>query len=357
MPATQQDIANKVKLSRSTVAKVLNNRPDVWISDQNRKRILLAASEMNYRPHAAARALRSGKSYTVALVFARQEGYSANGIGLPTEILAQYLGSIGYALLIHAVADQEQVLEKLGDLAATRGCDVVILWGNESDVEVQATLLEDLGMPFIAKGRHEATHPHWPQVDYCHEAMSAGALEHLADRGHKNIVYIGHRNNQAYATNLRRGFDEAHIRLLGRVPPGESIIDGVDVPVGGVSFDDLVVGWLHMPTEKRPTAAVFGIPGGSWLALDVALHEHGLRMGFEPGDFEAAGIGYTLGRLLFGEAYGFQNVDLGDLAAVMTQSLLPALLDGRAPATPVQRVLPKLEPFGNPWVKGHPILR
>ena len=65
MRVTQKDIANRLSLSQSLVAGVLADKPGVWVSPANRDRIQLVAREMGYRPNAAARRLRSGKSDSV----------------------------------------------------------------------------------------------------------------------------------------------------------------------------------------------------------------------------------------------------------------------------------------------------
>ena len=56
------DIARRVGVSRAAVSFVLNNRPDASISEATRKKILDAAAELRYRPHAGARALAAQRS-------------------------------------------------------------------------------------------------------------------------------------------------------------------------------------------------------------------------------------------------------------------------------------------------------
>ena len=73
MRVTQKDIAQRVGLSRSVVGAVLENRSTNWASEATRNRILEAAREMNYRPHTAARSLRSGKTNTAILVWRHEE--------------------------------------------------------------------------------------------------------------------------------------------------------------------------------------------------------------------------------------------------------------------------------------------
>ena len=56
------DIAQRVGVSRTAVSFVLNNRDDGSVSPATRERILRAADELGYRPHAGARALAAQRS-------------------------------------------------------------------------------------------------------------------------------------------------------------------------------------------------------------------------------------------------------------------------------------------------------
>jgi LacI family transcriptional regulator len=61
-----KDIARDVGVSVITVSKVLRNHPD--IGEQTRERVLQRVRELNYQPNVAARALVTGRSYSVGLV-------------------------------------------------------------------------------------------------------------------------------------------------------------------------------------------------------------------------------------------------------------------------------------------------
>lgn len=63
-----EDVAARVGVSRTTVSFVLNERPDASISKATRMRILEAASELGYRPHAGARALAAQRSGLIGMV-------------------------------------------------------------------------------------------------------------------------------------------------------------------------------------------------------------------------------------------------------------------------------------------------
>jgi DNA-binding LacI/PurR family transcriptional regulator len=47
---TLADVAKRAGVALSTVSAVLNNRPDCFVSEETRQRILKAAEELGYRP-------------------------------------------------------------------------------------------------------------------------------------------------------------------------------------------------------------------------------------------------------------------------------------------------------------------
>jgi len=61
-----KDIACELGVSVVTVSKVLRNHED--ISEETRQRVLKRVRELNYQPNPVARALVTGKSYTVGLI-------------------------------------------------------------------------------------------------------------------------------------------------------------------------------------------------------------------------------------------------------------------------------------------------
>ena len=68
MAATIKDLARHCGLSLSAVSKALNGYSD--ISEATRKAVMQAAKELDYHPNAHARALKSGRSYNLGVLFA-----------------------------------------------------------------------------------------------------------------------------------------------------------------------------------------------------------------------------------------------------------------------------------------------
>ena len=103
MRVTLKDIAKKANVNFTLVSKYINKTPGVSIRAETRQRIEDAIRELNHRPIAAARALRSGKSNTLGLAV----------YNLTNEYFAHYADAAiretekcGYKLLISVSRDK-----------------------------------------------------------------------------------------------------------------------------------------------------------------------------------------------------------------------------------------------------------
>jgi len=343
MRVTQKDIARSLNLSQSTIAKVLNDRPDVWVSDETRRRIHVAAAEAGYRPNAAARALSTGKTNSVALVFQRPAHNDYRiGFAEVTEVLAEFLGEHGYELSVKVLPDREQVLSRLDDLARSRACDAVVLWDDEVSIEEQALTLEELSVPFLVKGRFETVHPDWPQVDFDHEQMMIRVVRHLADRGHRRIALMRHDNELAYSRYFDAGFHQGMADILGAAPDPQLVRR---VGAGRVNASTQILEWMRLPESVRPTAVVMAAGRTAWEGIEQGLASIGRKIGDGPGDIAVAGQGRHSLPLTFGHGYAYVGIDYFALAKAMADKLLWPLLNDKLPeGSRVIRVLPELQP-------------
>ena len=344
MAVTQNDVAREAGVSQSLVAHVLNGRPGPWASAEVRERIFATAARLQYKPNAAARALRSGKTNTVALLYARESsGAVSVGYSEVAEALSDHLAPLGYGLLIHSLPDSSRMMERIQNLRATGACDFFVLLGDEIEIEPHASLLAERGHRFALKGHFESTHPDWPQVDFDHRGMMRGAVAFLVGCGHRRIAYLGHENMRVYARELRAGFREAMAELA---PAAD--LDRFHIPIrvrgeDAETVEEHMAAWDALPQGERPTAAVVGARDEAWLGLELALHRRGGRIGEGPGEFTVAGLSTRHHRPLFGRGYIFPRVELYDLGKAMAEQIVGPLLQGHEIEQPIVRVLPRLQ--------------
>lgn len=124
MKPTLKDVAKLAGVNFTLVSKYLNHSSQARMTPETRARIDSALKELNYRPSASARTLRSGKSRTIGLVCGDlTNAYSAHFANLILNFLREH----GYQLLI-AVRGSEADCAAL-DFLTDRDVDGLILSG------------------------------------------------------------------------------------------------------------------------------------------------------------------------------------------------------------------------------------
>jgi LacI family transcriptional regulator len=181
---TIADVARRVGCSKSTVARVLNGRPDV--NAETRARILRAMDELGFVADERARALASGRSRTLGLMLANLTSpYTAELIrSLEGEARRQ-----GYAVLLMDTGhDPEAEAQAVLTLRQKRVDGVVAVPIGTSDASIKALL--EARVPTVLVARYFRG----LEVDVVrHDNRQAAylALRHLLELGHRRILYVG----------------------------------------------------------------------------------------------------------------------------------------------------------------------
>ncbi|MER7110309.1 LacI family DNA-binding transcriptional regulator [Streptomyces sp. NPDC000229] len=182
---TSADVARLAGVSRATVSFVLNNTQAHRVSDTTRARVLAAADQLGYVPHAAARSLRAGRSNLVLM----PASVSAAGRLVSTwmDDLHGELERHGYTTVLHAgrFPDAMSAARAWAELrpAAVVALDGDSLTGRAVDVLRRAGVR---GVLAFASGRVDGVHA----VDFDHARIGALAAEHLVSRGRRSLGVI-----------------------------------------------------------------------------------------------------------------------------------------------------------------------
>lgn len=203
------DVAAVAGVSGQTVSRVVNSSPRV--DPATRTRVEAAMAELGYRPHRAARALRTGRTQTLGLVVST-------------------LATVGNSRMLQAVADA----------AATRGYALtVVTLGAEPDVSGAFERLADQGVDgavvlneatAAALGAGAPRGPHLVVVDAPpgtagvgivqsdHAAGARAATAHLLGLGHRTVHHLAGPEGSFAAAERERGWREA-LAAAGRDAP------------------------------------------------------------------------------------------------------------------------------------------
>lgn len=351
---TQKDIAKRLSVSQPLVASVLSANPRVQVSPATRQRILDAAAEMGYVPNATGRMLREGKTNTVSVGYLSPEAIGDHGhFAGAIETLAHELGQVGYKIEVRVFPDNDELMDWLRYVAASRSSDAIVLWEpNDDRVEAQGKVLEGLEFPFICRGHHELTHPDWIQAEYDHTGMIRQVVEKLAGMGHEKIAYLGFDADQPYARHSLQAFHRSVSDLLHCETPEEWMLISTETYQSGMQIMKQVRGWMQMPAESRPTAIAVGGDGTALRLVELTLFENGVQFGDGPGKISLAGT--IVGEHLICKAGSSLRYQLGnDLTrAMVREQLIPLLTEGR-PRERHVRYMPPLVPSGEPAIQWH----
>jgi LacI family transcriptional regulator len=275
---TSFDVANKSGVSRTTVSLVLNNIPDIRISQETKQRVLEAATELGYHPDSAGRKLASGRSSTIGLVLRQSREQVFADALLPQVVL-------GVAQAVEA--EDFQIMLKALEPARTDGymhliqenhVDGIILSGPQQKDDEIVRLFRD-GFPIVLMGQLPGSN--LPFVDIDAIAGSESAVRHLIDYGHQLIAMITnapleYTSAQQRYTGYRNALSSTGIKIEDAF-----LQEGNYTPASGHTAMERL---LKLPT--RPTA-VFVSSDVVAVGAMQAIKEAGLRI---PEDISIVGF-------------------------------------------------------------------
>ena len=279
--ATIRQIAEHCGVSVSTVSKALNGAEDV--SQATVRRIRQAADEMGYMPNAAARALKTRRSFSFGVLFA-----AASEQGLTHEFFSRILnsfktraGELGYDICF--ISDHLGK-RRIGyaEHARYRNVDgVLIVVGTDRD-EDSVRELAGAGIPIVCI---DSVYSGCGSVLSDNDQGMTALLEHVIALGHRRIAFI-HGENSFVTRSRVAAFRRVcppkcilypdDIAILGGLQELEAA--GLSVPrdMSAAGYDGTVIGQAYHPrlTTLRQNAEAMGSCAAEELARAVEAGEH-----------------------------------------------------------------------------------
>ena len=137
------DIARDLGLSAVTISKVLRGHSD--IGEETRKRVLKRMEELHYRPNLAARALITGRTYTIGLVVPDllHPFFAQVAKAISAAIRGQ-----GYSLIITSSEEDPALEQQEIEQLLARRVDAILIASAQWTVE-SFRHIEELRIPYI----------------------------------------------------------------------------------------------------------------------------------------------------------------------------------------------------------------
>jgi DNA-binding LacI/PurR family transcriptional regulator len=270
--ATLRAVAERVRLTASTVSHVLNNSPAARsVPQRTKNRILAAARELNYQPNFFARSLKVKRSHTIGVI--AEEIGDAYG-SLVIAGIERFLRQQNFFFLAVAHRHDEKLLATYSSMLQQRGV--------EGFITVDTFLTEEPPLPTVALAGHRII-KRVTNIVLDHRLAASLALKHLVDLGHEKIAFM--KGSSASLDTDERWSAICEVAAqLGLCMPPELIVqlEGTDpTPNLGYPFAKQLL------ARKEPFTALFAYNDISAIGSICAFQEAGLRV---PDDVSVVGF-------------------------------------------------------------------
>lgn len=185
---TIKDVAKKAGVSITTVSFVLNNRPDVVISEEVKKRVLSVARELDYHPSAMAAGLAGRRTRNLGVVFYLEDKIISNQFySFVVEGMVKETVEKNFNLLFSYVDSAYGGYPSLPKIVREKNVDGVILIGRSEPKMVGD--IKERRIPLVAVDNF----PILKGIDTIQTDNKQGgilAVDHLIQLGHKHIGFL-----------------------------------------------------------------------------------------------------------------------------------------------------------------------
>ncbi|NSC22672.1 LacI family transcriptional regulator [Streptomyces albus subsp. chlorinus] len=334
-----RDVAAAAGVSITTVSDALNGKGR--LPDTTRSHVREVAERLGYRPSAAARTLRTGKSGLIGLTVTTygEEPFTFTEFPYFAEMARAATSTAlarGYALVILPAPARRGVAGLSGrpGHSGPSGPDV---WSNvaldgtivvdPSEKDPIVTELVRSGMPVVSDGKPGESLPVAAWVDNDHEAAVRRILDHLAESGARRIGLLTGTSTDTY-TRVSTAAYLDWCRRVGQDPVYERY-PAHDPCAGAVAADRLLA------RPDRPDA-VYGLFDPNGTDLLAAARRYGLRV---PEDLLLVCCSESASYATTAPPITTLSLKPGRIGTTVVQLLIDAI-EGSSPPRPVQQVMP-----------------
>ncbi|QBD78541.1 LacI family transcriptional regulator [Ktedonosporobacter rubrisoli] len=275
---TIDDIARLAGVSKATVSRVLNHKPDV--DPNTRQRILRIVEEQGFVPSITASGLAGGRSRLIGVLV---PSFTWPFIPDVMRGIAEVIGQTQYELVLYSINDRlrennrTSVIDRI--LATKLTAGLLAIFPGMTSPHLGRLFQHDFPTVVIDD---QALPPDTPWVGANNITGAYTAVSHLIKLGHRRIAHIPGPLKLLCSRERYQGYCQA-LEEHGLPLDPDLLIEGDFQPKGGrLSANKL----LNLPAEKRPTAIFAGNDQMAYGVL-AAAEERGMRV---PGDLALVGF-------------------------------------------------------------------
>ena len=272
---TIYDVARESSVSRQTVSRVINNRPDV--ARETRKRVLEVIERLEYQPSQLARSLSQGTSCTLGVVGYGIEYY---GPSRTLSVIEKQANEHGYSLTLSLTHEPENInINAFLNTLVSQHVDGII-WavpqvGDNHEKFVNA--INNLTIPVVCANM--LPHETYSLIDTNNFDGGHMATQHLLEQGNRNIGIITGPMNWIASSQRYQGWKDA-LRFNDSIDDKDLIYEGDWSAASGY------LGLLTLYEKNPDMDAVFACNDQMALGLLKATTELGVAV---PDDLAVVG--------------------------------------------------------------------
>jgi LacI family transcriptional regulator len=272
-----KDIAQELGVSIGTVSKVLRDHPD--ISPNTRERVRKRIRELNYSPNLSARALVTGRTFSIGLVVPDlvHPFFAEVAAGL-----SKLLRKSGYSLILSSSEEDTELENRAIAQLLARRVDVLILASCQKNWEFFKEIEKQKIPVVLIDRRPDDGKANFVGVD--DEEIGRIATEHLIQVGCRHIAHIG-GSGISTAVGRLRGYQKA---LEAHGLPFDQQYVIIREHADEASDDSGYAAMNQLLETPRPPDGVFCYNDPSAMGAMLAAIEKGIQI---PRDLALIGAG------------------------------------------------------------------
>ena len=262
-PLSLKELSAVLKLSQSTVSRIVNGEADKYrISRDTQQRVLDAAALHGYTANTVAKSLRMKRTHTVGVIVPEiSEGYSTAVLGgIEDELLKE-----GFFYFVVSHRHRHDLLRDYPRMMLARAVEGIIA--------VDTPLEEDLPVPVVSISGHQPREG-VINIELDHGQAAHLALSHLKSLGHTRIAFI---QGQALSSDTRRRWEaivEAARELNISIDP-ELVVQLQSLEPGPEPGHEIT---RELLSTQRDFTAIFAFNDLTAIGAILALREASLRV-------------------------------------------------------------------------------
>lgn len=312
---TIADVAKKAGVSMMTVSRAINHKPG--LSEELRKKILIIAEEMGFKPNQIARGLATQKSATIGLVVPDITNPFFSHLALGVEGLAF---EHGYSVFVLNTAEMVTREKSILDLLVQQRVDGVILCGARMPMDEMRKQFDRFPGMVLVNRTLETPHPNVVSIDVDDQQGASLAVRHFLTQNRKSIAYITGPHNSHSNMKRLKGY-RSTLEAAGIKFETQLVQTGAPNTEGGrIACQALL--------QRRPDVdAVFAFNDLVAVGIIQVCQEYGKLV---PQEIAVIGADDIPLATIFKPQLSTLHINLGDVGRQAMQSLFD-LIQGEAP--------------------------